>query len=216
MSSLIIYTDEAQALVATDSISVDGNGEPIMFCEKATYIPHLKTIVAGTGQGGFANAWALKAGTQMIVRGIMNLDFHTPIGLRKNWEDYTEQKDLDNHATTTVYMIGFSEEDGKVKAFAYRSKDNFVSESIGYGTAVKPECEVIEGDVLQAVPKMMEQQRMIQNQIGVGKKIFIGGEIFAYHLTEGGCNIFSLGKFQDFEHDNKRIEENYGKHSEQD
>ena len=48
MSSLIFYTDREQALVATDSLAVDGSGAPHMFTSKAGYIPHLKTIIAVT------------------------------------------------------------------------------------------------------------------------------------------------------------------------
>lgn len=59
MSSLIFYTDSTQALVATDSLATNSDGEPFMFVTKAGYIPHLRTIIAGTGAGGFANQWQL-------------------------------------------------------------------------------------------------------------------------------------------------------------
>ncbi|MBD3698997.1 hypothetical protein IE994_02480 [Enterobacter hormaechei] len=53
MSSLIFYTDEAQALIVTDTLAVTDNGEPLSFVSKAGYIPQLRTIIAGTGAGGF-------------------------------------------------------------------------------------------------------------------------------------------------------------------
>lgn len=49
MSSLIFYTDEAQALIVTDTLAVTDNGEPLSFVSKAGYIPQLRTIIAGTG-----------------------------------------------------------------------------------------------------------------------------------------------------------------------
>jgi len=73
MSSLIFATDEAQILVATDTLAVTPNGEPFLFASKATYVPHLRTIIAGTGGGGFSNGWALTVSTRMIVNGIHNL-----------------------------------------------------------------------------------------------------------------------------------------------
>ncbi len=39
MSSLIFYTDEAQALIVTDTLAVTDNGEPLSFVSKAGYIP---------------------------------------------------------------------------------------------------------------------------------------------------------------------------------
>ncbi|MES3464850.1 hypothetical protein [Enterobacter hormaechei] len=61
MSSLIFYTDEAQALIVTDTLAVTDNGEPLSFVSKAGYIPQLRTIIAGTGAGGFSNTWLLEA-----------------------------------------------------------------------------------------------------------------------------------------------------------
>lgn len=88
MSSLIFYTDETQAVVATDTLAVNNNGQPIAFVSKSGYIPHLKTIVTGTGAGGFANKWLLEASTRMVVRGIQNLNYHTPKALNRLWLEY--------------------------------------------------------------------------------------------------------------------------------
>ena len=52
MSSLIFATDEQQIVVATDTLAVTTEGEPFLFASKATHIPHLRIIIAGTGFGG--------------------------------------------------------------------------------------------------------------------------------------------------------------------
>lgn len=211
MSSLIFATDEEQILVATDTLSVTPEGEPFAFVSKAVHIPHLRTIVAGTGAGGFANNWALTASTRMIVKGIMNLDYHTPVGLRGLWSDYKKEYSLSNDFTTTVYQFGLSEENGKVVSFAYRSTNDFVSEPIGYGTGVKPECSVPEGNLIEALPKMMEEQRAIQSQIPPESRIYIGGEIQALYLTSQGCNSFLVSQFADFLENENAIFENHAK-----
>jgi len=107
MSSLIIYTDEDQALVATDTLGVNNEGQPFLFTSKSNYLPHLQTIISGTGCGGF------------------------------------------------------SEETGKMVSFAYRRTNDFVSEQLQYGTAVKPECSVIDGNLFETIPAMMQEQRKI-------------------------------------------------------
>lgn len=209
MSSLIFYTDQSQALIATDSLAVDTQGNPAFFCSKANYIPHLKMIIAGTGAGGFSNEWALSVSARMIVKGIQNLDYHTPEGLRGLWSEYKVKYSLPESFTTTVYQFGISEETGRITSFAYRSTNNFISEEIGYGTGVKPVCDVLEGNLFELIPKMMEQQRSIQSSFPKTTRIHIGGEIIALHLTNNGCNTFKIGEFDDFSEQTDFIFTNY-------
>lgn len=209
MSSLIFATDEKQILVATDTLSVTPKGKPLAFVQKATHIPHLRTIIAGTGFNGFANHWALIASTRMRVKGIMNLDYHTPIGLRRLWSDYKKEYDIPNDFTTTVYQLGISEENGKVVSFAYRSTNNFESESIGYGICVKPNCTVPKGNLIDVLPEMMEEQRIIQKQMPSESRVYIGGEIQVLHLTMQGCDSFIISKFSDFSETEAEILNNH-------
>ena len=198
MSSLIFYTDGSQALIATDTLAVNENGNPAFFCSKANHIPHLKMLIAGTGVAGFSNEWALQASTSMLVKGIHNLDYHTPEALRALWKEYKGKKSVSESFTTTVYQFGISEETEGVVGFAYRSTNNFMSEEIGYGTVVKPECDVLEGDLIESLPKMMKQQRLFQNSAPKNERVYIGGEIIAHHLTANGCNTFKVSEFDDF------------------
>ena len=87
MSSLIFYTDSENILVATDTLAVDMAGEPMMFSTKAMYVPHLRMIIAGTGVGMFSGDWAMSVNNRMIVRDILNLDYHTPDQLRTCWNE---------------------------------------------------------------------------------------------------------------------------------
>ncbi|MEO9589441.1 MAG: hypothetical protein ABJ360_05025 [Roseobacter sp.] len=211
MSSLIFATDESQILVATDTLAVTPDGEPFCFASKATHVPHLRTIIAGTGGGGLSNEWALTVSARMIVRGIRNLNYHTPIGLRDLWETYRQRYSLDQDLTTTVYQFGISEEDNKVVSFAYRSTNNFESEQLPYGTGVKPECNVPEGNLIEVIPSMMHEQRSREASKPAEARLYIGGEIFAHYLTKDECRCFSLGEFEGFEANQRRIFENYDK-----
>lgn len=109
MSSLIFYTDVSQALVATDTLAVKPGGAPLMFCSKAIYLPHMRTIIAGTGLGMFASDWANHVNNRLVVAGLRNLDYHTPDGLRALWASAKEQDDIPDSITTTVYQIGVRE-----------------------------------------------------------------------------------------------------------
>ncbi len=211
MSSLIFYTQPDAVVVATDTLAVSSDGSPFCFCTKAGYIPHLRTIIAGTGAGGFSSQWLLHASTRMVVRGICNLDFHTPKGLRELWDAYKKEYSLTDDSTTTVYQFGFSEESGEVVSFAYRSTNNFQSEPLQFGTGVKPACTVLEGNLLDIIPDMMVEQRKNEAEKPHGEKVYIGGEIIALVLTKDGCNHLKIGEFEDFSTDEKSVFENFSR-----
>ncbi|MGP5323191.1 hypothetical protein [Vreelandella titanicae] len=201
MSSLIFYTDDTQALVATDTLVVDPSGNPIHFCSKAIYLPHLRTIIAGTGIGGFANNWANDVNNDFVVSGIDNLDFHTPSSLRAKWEKLTKEHDFPEDATTTVYQIGISENSQQISSYAYRSTSNFESEKLSHGLKMKPECQPVGNDLslLEALRPMMEEQRRIQEQVDERARLYIGGQCTYMHLTKDACTTATLFNFEDYE-----------------
>ncbi|VGC17672.1 Uncharacterised protein [Klebsiella pneumoniae] len=49
MSSLICFSTDEFAIVATDTLGVDAEGNPFILTNKATYLPTIKTIICGTG-----------------------------------------------------------------------------------------------------------------------------------------------------------------------
>lgn len=200
MSSLIFHIDPEQILVATDTLATDLDGSPMMFCSKAIYLPHLRTIIAGTGMGMFAGDWAMEVNNRMALSGIRNLDHHAPGQLSLRWREYKLRYSLPDSVTTTVYHFGLSEEDRSVWAFAYRSTNDFSSERLGYGIGLKPECTVpAEGNLIEALPAMMKEQRTRQSDRPANERLYIGGECVAMHLTKVGCNVFPVCRFEDYE-----------------
>lgn len=206
MSSLIFFTDKHQVLVATDTLGVSSGGEPFLFTSKAIHIPHLKTIIAGTGIGGFSHEWAMHVNNKMAVRGIHNLDYHTPKMLLELWSQYSEKTSITDSFTTTVYQFGISEETQEIVSFAYRSTNEFVSEELGYGTFVKPECQIPNpNSLIDSIPSMMEEQREIQSRLPKNKRVYIGGEIYVLHLAINGCTSYKLFEFPDFRDEEVKI-----------
>ena len=114
MSSLIFYTNKDQVFVATDTLATTTNGEPFMFTTKAFIVPHLRMLICGTGMGGVLGRWFVAINDKMIVRGIDNLNYHTPSILNNIWSDYKKEFSIEENITATVYLVGFSEEDGTV------------------------------------------------------------------------------------------------------
>jgi hypothetical protein len=210
VSSLIFHVEETEVLVATDTLAVSSHDKkPYNFTTKAFIVPHLRMIVAGTGVGGFLDRWVVGINSGMIVRGIDNLDYHTPRYLRAIWSGY-EQEVPDTDSTTTVYHFGFSEDSGLIHSFAYRSTDNFQSEALGYGYGVKPECTLPDNvSFPDDIKTLMDEQRAIQRRKRKNKRVYIGGEIQIHHLTKAGFNVYTLAQFDDFDKDKKAIDQNF-------
>lgn len=213
MSSLIFYSDAEQALIATDTLAVKPEGEPLLFCSKAIHLPHLNTVIAGTGQGGFATRWAMHVNDRMVINGINNLDFHTPQGLRDLWDTYCDEFNITDNATTTVYQFGYCQETDKMMAIAYRSTNNFESEPRPYGLAAKQECSFPEGDyeIPAVFVDMMNEQREIQSNVALNERIFIGGRINVLHVTKTGCSSYKLHEFSDYQQHENQLFANHAK-----
>ena len=197
MSSLIFTTNETQILVATDTLAVTPDGDPHMFISKATHIPHLKTIIAGFGAEGFTNEWALIVSTKMIANGILNLDYHTPTALRGLWVDFSRK--LPDSLVAKVYQFGISEVTNRVVSFLYRSDNGFESEQVDFGTAVFPDCRIPHGNIIQAIPEMMNEQRENQLALPKNSRLSIGGEMYGLYLSNEGCNSFKIAEFDDYD-----------------
>lgn len=198
MSSLIFYTDSTQAVVATDTLAVRPDGSSMMYCSKAIYVPHLKTIIAGTGLGMFSGDWANHVNNHLIVAGLRNLDYHTPAGLCAQWRKWKEDPTIPSSMTTTIYQIGVSEDDGEIRAYAYRSTNEFNSEPLQHGTRAKPDCSFPEGNIVQNIRPMMLEQRAIQATKSPEERLYIGGECVIMHLTKESCTTASLFRFEDY------------------
>jgi len=206
MSSLIFYTDATQIVVATDTLAVTPEGRPMLLSSKAHHLPHLRTIIAGTGMGMFSGDWAMEVNNRMILEGIMNLDYHAPRALRARWAKYRQDFGLPDTQTTTVYHFGLSEDDQSVVAFAYRSTSDFQSERLPQGFGIKPECPLLEGNsMLEIIPQMMNRQRDIQSKVPAAERIYIGGEVVVMHLTSSSFSVFHPHLFPERAQDMKSI-----------
>jgi hypothetical protein len=210
MSSLIFHTDKEQVFVATDTLATSYDGKPFMFTTKAFIVPHLQTIICGTGAGGFLGKWFIQINDRMIIRGIDNLDYHTPRNLAALWHSHKEEFSIPCGVTATIYHFGFSEKDGVIHSYAYRSANNFNSEALQYGIGVKPECHISEGYQLPTdIKKMMDEQRAIQSSHPKDERVYIGGKIQIHHLTKLGFSVYILDQFEDYESNEQAIYEDY-------
>ena len=213
MSSLIFHLDTEQVLVASDTIATSSDGEPFLFTTKVFIVPHLQMLMAGTGSGGFLGKWFIHVNDRMIVSDVEIVDYPAPRILAELWKSHKIEFSIPDNATTTVYHFGFSEEDGLIHSYAYRSENDFQSERLPQsGLAVKPECQIPDGYQLpDDIKKMMLEQRTIQATQPKGNKVYIGGEILVHHLSGSGFQVYVLDRFEDFKTTQQAIYKNFSK-----
>lgn len=211
MSSLIFFTDESQALVATDTLATSPDGKPFMFTTKAFIVPHLRLVMAATGAGGLLGKWFVQANDRMLLKGIENLDYHAPRALAALWQQHKQEFAIPESITVTVYHFGFLGSTGVIRAFAYRSTAGFRSERLPYGLGVKPECPVHDNWCLPADLKtLMVKQRSAQASRPQGERVYIGGEIQVHHLLKDGFQVQTIGRFDDYAQDEAEMYRSFG------
>jgi hypothetical protein len=212
MSSLIFYSDETQVLTATDTLATSAEvyGQPLLFTTKAFIVPHLQLIMCGIGCAGVLGKWFVEVNDRFIVRGIDDLNYHTPKALASIWAKFREKFSIPDNQKITIYHLGFSEEDGLMHNFVYRSTNNFLSENIIYGIYTKPFCHLPENAQFPMVIKsMMDEQREIQQSKPEDERIYIGGKILIHHLTNNGFSVYFLDQFDDFDKTQQSIFDNF-------
>lgn len=209
MSSLIFYTDEKQALVATDTLVVSKEDRgPLYFTSRAVYVPHLRTIIASTGPDRFMEQW-FSVVNQLRVNDIHELNDRAPGHLNRLFGWFNSVNSGEAPKEATLHHIGFSPNELKIYSFVYGSSDSFKPEPLAYGLAIQPPCALPEGDFrfIEDVPGLMDKQRKEQIEREPHNQPDIGGEIYGMYLTAEGCNIFKLGVFADYPDDRQRIKE---------
>ncbi|MFI8742738.1 hypothetical protein [Stutzerimonas zhaodongensis] len=198
MSSIIILLSPEQAIVATDTLAVNLDGSPRQFTTKAFLLPHLKTIVAGTGLAGLASAWFRRVNEMMLVRSLDHLNFHTQQGLCELYgRDFGE---IDGHeVSSSIYQIGVGD-DGRMHGYSYSSFYDFEPRRMEYGLQMKPTAGPETEDSQRTIAQLMLAQRNLQDKEPASARVYIGGDINLIKLELDGTAIHtSLDRFPDYQ-----------------
>jgi hypothetical protein len=213
MSSIIFQTEPDLAIVATDTLAVSLDDRSLAyFTSKAQIIPHIRTIVAGTGIANFCSQWFFQVMNEMVVDDVDHLNYHSPSALVELWQLNKEEFSVENGLTTTIYHFGFSKKDECIHSYAYRSKNGFQSEPMSYGLRYKPKFDLTW--VVQLpndIKRMMDCQRATQLLVPEQERIFIGGEIQLFVLDKNGFFVRTIDKFDDYDSNRKAIYNNFDK-----
>lgn len=196
MSSLLFYTDENEAIVATDTLLHYAVDTPPGSISKAIAIPHLRLIIAATGSAHLFNSWIGLVNNDGFALDVDEINIHAPKALQTLWEELDTQLSSVLQQTATIYHFGTSDDTGKIHGFAYRSGSNFKSESLEYGLGIKPELMDKTGidwnSFPLSAPSIMRAQAQ-QESRKIKDRVYIGGTVEIVHLSKGGFSMYSLG-----------------------
>lgn len=197
MSSLLFYTDENEAILATDTLLHYSVDTPPGYVSKTIAIPHMRMMVAATGSALLFSRWIGLVNNQGFALDVDAVDAHAPQELQTLWSELNRHAPAPQDQTATIYHFGISDDSGKIHGFAYRSVSNFKSERLDYGLGVKPELmdkAGIDWNSFPACAPDIMQAQSRQEDAKPRDRVYIGGTTEVTHLTNDGFSIYSLGR----------------------
>ena len=208
MTALDFVIQDNAVVVAMDTLSLRAvDHKPYKMVTKFMPIPHMNSLICGTGNMGAIIDWFSWVEKNVIANGIYQLDKIT----RQVIKEFMQKHNGDN--SCTIYQFGLHEIDGKFHGYAYRSANDFESEEIQQGMAVKPPDAFLtsdgtmdlssymsEGSTMQEIlSNIMHRQKEYDDNLNIDDRLGIGGIIQIVILSKDKITIENYKYFDDFE-----------------
>lgn len=199
MTALNFYLNENEVAISMDTLSIDINGNPYKYASKIFHLPHLRSVMCGTGNLEVILNWFLMIQKNIISKDIDYLSDNTSSQLKE-----INEKVLSSELTSTIYQFGYSTMDKCFKGFVYRSTSDFERECLPYCIAMKPEVEFSFREQIEVVGidnafiELMTKQKEIDDNSGKDR-IGIGGEIHRLYMTKDSSRLDIIHQFPDYE-----------------
>lgn len=206
MTAINFIYEENQVTIYMDTLSLDLNRRPLKYVSKIFPIPHLKTVICGTGNMDLILDWVYFVQRKLTAADIAYLreiTSETLVDLSKKYP---------SDISTTIYQFGYSQIDEKIKGYAYRSTNGFAQEEYDYCYGIKPQIdfdfELEEGkeDLENAFIQLMIKQKEIDDLSPT--RIGIGGEIQRLIMIKDTFLLQTIHRFSDFDECYDEILEN--------
>ncbi|MBP1154835.1 MULTISPECIES: hypothetical protein [unclassified Paenibacillus] len=206
MTALNFILTEQEIVVSMDTLASREDKEPFKFVSKIFPLPHIRTIMCGTGNLELLLNWHIIIQTKIVSRDIEYVDRYATQFLRELDSKYPDE------LSATVYHFGYSEKEDKLKGYAYRKEKQFESELMVYGIGTKPplETELVytifdnNDNYDKALIEMMEEQKR-RDDIKTEDKVGIGGEIQMCVMNTNFFTIAIVHRFADYEETYRKV-----------
>jgi hypothetical protein len=185
MTSLVFYLRPEIVFIAMDTLvtTVDRN-EPHHFCFKMFPLPHIGSVMCGTGNMELAVEWFKQIhhnfSSDVRLQDICDLNKETPDRLRELSQCFSQSSICTKTTPSTplegkIFYFGYSLQEKKNKGFVYHSQNNFNSKEIepqfNYQPSLdKPPEEIKpQSNDLGVIQKIWSEQEFINKAIKVMK-----------------------------------------------
>jgi hypothetical protein len=177
-----LLTDDAVYVLADTLLTDSGDLSPVAFATKVHALPHLETVICGTGHAQAIADWVGTVNTELVVRDIVDLDRLAPAELRRLHTRYAAQGAVAQEVATTLYHFGLDTRAGCFVGFAYASAGGFRSEPLPPGFGLKPAPDwPVDGLSLTRLPEHLiavaEKQKAQDAAAEAGRRVMVGGKL---------------------------------------
>jgi hypothetical protein len=178
-----VLAEDAVYLVTDTLVSDPVDMGPLFFTAKVFPAPHWQGLICGTGIQQFIVEWYGIAITSILAMDMRHLNDFVPDMIRPMHQKY--QIDQGREMTSTIYHIGLDRSERRFIGFAYRSTNDFVGESLEYGSRLKPDPEDASV-VISRFPSdfiaIAEMQKLKDEVKPMAERVGIGGDLISYML----------------------------------
>jgi hypothetical protein len=135
VTALNFTIQEDEICIAMDTLSISADDHlPLSFMTKFAILPHIQSIVTGTGPADFVSSWMDFSRRNVFANDIDQLNEATPSFLREASGKLVSTEEQ----CATVYHFGYSNKRERYLAFVYRSTSGWLPEEILSGLGIKP------------------------------------------------------------------------------
>lgn len=179
---------------------------PRKYMSKVLPLPHLNTVVCGTGDISLILNWHNYIQAHCTASDINALNRVAKSKLPELLDAYG----FNVPATATLYQFGLDPRRKEFKGFAYRSEHQFRSERLKEGWGIKPYGDQIiaeinagsipmNGQLSNSIAAIISRQREIDQQPGNERPVGIGGEVHILEATINYQAMWTCHRFDDYE-----------------
>ncbi|POF89358.1 hypothetical protein [Pseudomonas putida] len=202
MTSLLFYTDDQEATIATDTLIATKAEEFLGHANKAIYVERMSLVSAGTGAADLFTRWITFVNEESRAADVDSLNDQATERLQSIWSEMQREVPAFADYTATVYLFGLSDDTGHIHSYVYRSENGFVSSRLPHGLAMRPAVtpDELEGVDYCKFPEsskdIMRRQASLEYSKPKGQRVLIGGDANVIRLTQAGCQFLSLGSLE--------------------
>ncbi|PHR66580.1 MAG: hypothetical protein COA51_00850 [Idiomarina sp.] len=206
MTALNYQIQNNQICFAIDTLAICvKDREPARFMTKFISLPHISTVITGTGHGEFIDAWMSFVRANMIIQDIDDLNQLGSQSLKWIAKGFPEL----NETSATIYHFGYSKSKKIYTGYAYRSSNGWSSEQLALNsTGLKPAIKVRLDSSYDLPAKFIEIMKIQQKEDNLrprSERVGIGGEIQFVHMKDEVVHIMTCHRFSSYESEYEKI-----------